>query len=57
MNEDLVIKFDKIERKDFYLDLRKYECLECGFALEPYSFGLGKECRCKNCGYKDPCCE
>jgi hypothetical protein len=45
------------ENKSDNLVGREYICLKCGSEMQPYSFGLGTECRCIECGYKDPCCE
>jgi DNA-directed RNA polymerase subunit RPC12/RpoP len=43
---------EEIENK-----VREYNCIKCGKEMQRYSFGLGKSCRCNNCGYKDGCCE
>lgn len=41
----------------YYNDNREYICMKCGKGMSAYSFGLGSNCRCTSCGYKDPCCE
>jgi len=35
----------------------KTKCARCEAEMEEYIPGIGLECRCTNCGYKDPCCD
>lgn len=35
----------------------KFYCYRCGAEVEKHVPGIGTQCRCKNCGYKDACCD